>query len=57
MMKNVGSMKATNVRPSSDGLILIKPKLEDFDLNLNNHIFGMVTDGGNLMKKTRRCLK
>ena len=39
MMRIAGSMKA------EDSLKLIEIKLEDFELNLNNHMFGMVTDG------------
>ena len=48
MLRIVGSIKA------EDGLKLNKTKLEDFKLDLNNHISGMVTGGANVMRKTGR---
>ena len=51
MMRIVDSMKA------EDGLKLIETKIEDFELNINNHTFGMVTDGAKVMKKPEDCLK
>ena len=48
LMRIVGSIKA------EDGLKLIERELEDFELNLNNPIFRMVSDGAR--KKTEDCL-
>ena len=48
MMRIICSMKA------EDDLKLIETELEDFELNLNNHIFGMVPDEASVMEKIRR---
>lgn len=48
MVRIKGSMTAEN------GLDLVKKRLEDFGLTLQDHIVGMVTDGASVMVKTGR---
>jgi hypothetical protein len=51
----LGMIRVEGSMPSEKGVVLVKSKLADFDLDLGD-IFGIVTDGAAVMRKMGRLL-